>query len=418
MQTNINQQFNQLRDIAEVESILRSCVHCGFCTATCPTYQLLGDELDSPRGRIYLIKSYLEGADVSANTQVHLDRCLSCRSCETTCPSGVRYARLLDIGRHLLEEKISRPWHQRVIRALIRWTMPYPSRVLPLLKLAGFVRPLLPDALRRKVPAIDNRVKHFDVAAKPQSSRKVIVFEGCVQSVVAQSTNNALREILAKQGVEALTVSEAGCCSALCQHLSDEEASQRQMKHNIDAWWGLLETGTEAIVVSASGCAAHLKEYGQLLKHDQAYADKAALVSQRVLDVSEFLAREFDQTTEEQAASLLQFKNTTAIPVVFHSPCSLQHGMAVRGVVEALLEKAGYILSEVEDSHICCGSAGSYSLLQGKLSQALLKNKIRHLQRSQPQLIATANIGCQLHLQSATNTPVKHWLELIASRLQ
>jgi len=419
MQTKINSSFNSVKEIADAESILRSCVHCGFCTATCPTYQLLGDELDSPRGRIYLIKNYLETGTVGASTQLHLDRCLACRSCETTCPSGVHYARLLDIGRNLIDRNVDRTLWQRVFRAAIRTILPYPKRVLPLLKLAHFFRPLYPDVLRRKLPPIDDRSNNIALDIVNPSTRKVVIFEGCVQSVVAQTTNNALRKILYKKGVQALNVPGAGCCSALCQHLSDERGSQQQMKNNIDAWWPLLEAGVEAILISASGCSAHIKEYAQLLKHDETYAAKAQKVSLLAWDVSTWLAKELAEQEQNEQHSRLHFKSVGApIPIVFHSPCSLQHGLSITGVVESLLEKAGYVLHEVEDSHICCGSAGSYSLLQSKLSQALLGNKIRNLQRSQPKLIATANIGCQLHLQSATNTPVVHWLELLASRLQ
>jgi len=418
MQTRIHSSFSQVKEIAEAESILRSCVHCGFCTATCPTYQLLGDELDSPRGRIYLIKNYLETGAVGVSTQLHLDRCLSCRSCETTCPSGVRYARLLDIGRNLVDHSVGRSWWQRLKRACIRAIVPYPKRMLALLSVGNFFRPLLPESLRRKLPPLDNRSNQGLMAKNTSTARKVIVFEGCVQSIVSQSTNNSLREILSKRGIQAMSLAEMGCCSALCQHLGDEATSHQQMKNNIDLCLPLLNDGAEAILVSASGCAAHFKDYAAILQYDQEYAEKARLLSQHVCDVSSWLANELGNGEAKGNAKPLQFNRALPpVPIVFHSPCSLQHGLSIKGVVEKILTDAGYVLGEVEDAHICCGSAGSYSLLQGKLSQALLHNKVRNLQRSQPRLIATANIGCQLHLKGASDVPVVHWLELLAERL-
>jgi len=422
MQTNINENFSALKEIGDIESILRSCVHCGFCTATCPTYQLLGDELDSPRGRIYLIKNFLEGGDISESTQRHLDRCLSCRSCETTCPSGVRYARLLDFGRKMVERQLPRTVVQRLFRAAIRMVVPYPNRVIPILKGLRFFRPLFPESIRLKIPTLDEKSNASEVASRlgnegATQARKIVLFEGCVQSVLAQSTNNALREIFQKKNILSLSAPKAGCCSALCQHLSDEETSQQQMKANIDAWWPLLEEGAEAIIISASGCAAHIKEYPHLLQFDSNYAEKARRVGERVFDASEFLLREFHRD-RENGVPWFESQPPANPNVSFHSPCTLQHGQKLVGVVETLLENAGYQLNEIEDSHICCGSAGSYSLLQPKLSKLLLRNKLNHLQRGKPHLIATANIGCQLHLQSNSQVPVLHWVQLIAGRLR
>ncbi len=404
MQTNISEKFLNNPDIKDAETILRSCVHCGFCTATCPTYQLLGDELDSPRGRIYLIKQVLEGNEISSKTQTHLDRCLTCRSCETTCPSGVRYGRLVEIGREIVDQQVPRSMLQTLPRILLRKIVPYPRRFAPIYKLGLLFRPLLPATLKRKLP-VPLSSSHTPMASK---DRKMLVLQGCVQSVVTPQTNQAAARILQKLDIELLTAPDAGCCGAVSHHLSAAEEGLDFMRRNIDAWWPYIEQGIEAIIITASGCGTLVKDYAELLKHDQQYADKAIKVSALAKDVSEILR------DEDLSALTL---NHASITVAFHSPCTLQHGQKLNGVVETILRNAGFTLTEVQDPHLCCGSAGTYSILQAKLSQQLLDNKLSALQSGQPDLIATANIGCQMHMASKAELPVKHWLEVIDEHL-
>lgn len=405
MQTNLSERYRQNASGQEAEAILRACVHCGFCTATCPTYQLLGDELDGPRGRIYQIKQILEGAAPTATTRMHLDRCLTCRSCETTCPSGVDYGRLIDIGREIVEEHTERPFLERLQRQALRTILPYPQRVRSLLALAYLVKPLLPKALARKLPA--QQGNRYQWSVKPQA-RKVLAFEGCVQSVVTPSTNAALARVLQKLGIELVRVKEAGCCGAVSQHLAAPEEALQFMRRNIDAWWPHLEAGAEAIVISASGCGVMLKDYGQHLKNDPMYAAKAQKVTELAKEMSELLAEfEFGETQIPEHLKKL----------AFHSPCTLQHGLKLNGVVEGILQKAGFELMPVADAHLCCGSAGTYSILQPKLSQQLLSNKLQALQAQSPQVIATANIGCLMHLASGTKLRVVHWIELLDQAL-
>jgi glycolate oxidase iron-sulfur subunit len=404
MQTNISRQFENNHHIKDAESILRSCVHCGFCTATCPTYQLLGDELDGPRGRIYLIKQVLEGNAISSKTQTHLDRCLTCRSCETTCPSGVRYGRLVEIGREIVDQQVPRSLLQIIPRTLLRKIVPYPRRFAMLYKLGLVFRPLLPADLKRKLPvprASDNTVK-------PTKERKILVLQGCVQSVVTPQTNQAAARILEKLDIELITAPDAGCCGAVSHHLSAHEEGLDFMRRNIDAWWPHIEQGAEAIAITASGCSTVVKDYAELLKHDPAYADKAKKISTLAKDISEILRHE--------NLAKLALKQP-ALKVAFHSPCTLQHGQQLNGVVEQILTNSGFTLTDVQDAHLCCGSAGTYSILQPKLSQQLLENKLSALHSNQPDIIATANIGCQMHLASKATQPVKHWLELIDENL-
>ena len=400
MQTNINNKFKNNPAIDDAENILRSCVHCGFCTATCPTYQLLGDELDGPRGRIYLIKQVLEGKEVTQKTQLHLDRCLTCRSCETTCPSGVRYGRLIDIGRDIVDEQVPRSFRQNTLRYLLRKIVPYPSRFKRLAKIGKLVKPVLPSDLQKKIPDV---VETQQVKAKTQA-RKMLVLEGCVQSVSTPATNQAAKKILERFDIELVSANNAGCCGAVSFHLSAHDESLQFMKNNIDAWWPYVEKGIEAIVVTASGCGVVVKDYGEILKNDSDYAEKAEKVSK--------LAKDFSEIVLSLDFSSVALKPTNQ-KVAFHSPCTLQHGQKINGVVEKILEKSGYTLVNVNDSHLCCGSAGTYSILQSELSQQLLSNKLYALQEDNPAVIATANIGCQMHMATSADVPVKHWVELL-----
>lgn len=405
MQTNLSEHYRQSAQGQEAEAILRACVHCGFCTATCPTYQLLGDELDGPRGRIYQIKQILEGAEPTATTRLHLDRCLTCRSCETTCPSGVKYGRLVDIGREIIEEQTERPLFKKIQRRALRTILPYPQRFRSLLSLGYLVKPLLPNALAKKLPI--QQGNRYQWSSKPQT-RKILAFAGCVQSVVTPSTNAAVSRVLQKLGIELVSVQEAGCCGAVSQHLAAPAEALDFMRRNIDAWWPYLEAGAEAIVISASGCGVMLKDYGHLLQTDPKYAAKAQRVSELAKDLSELLHEsDFGKTHIPEHLKR----------VAFHSPCTLQHGLKLNGLVESILQKAGFELTAVSDAHLCCGSAGTYSILQAELSQQLLTNKLTALQAQQPQVIATANIGCQLHLASGTKLRVVHWIELVDQAL-
>jgi len=405
MQTRLNDKYLNTPRGQEADSILRSCVHCGFCTATCPTYQLLGDELDGPRGRIYLIKQLLEGNEVTTKTQQHLDRCLSCRSCETTCPSGVQYGRLVDIGRELVEEEVGRPPFVALKRLLLRKILPYPSRFAPLLGLGRLFKPLLPATISGKIPEAQERTQR----PKHSQQRRMLVLEGCVQSTATPETNNAAARVLDKLGIELISAPEAGCCGAVSHHLSAHEEGLDFMRRNIDAWWPYLDQDVEAIIITASGCGAMVREYGALLKHDENYAEKAQRISNLARDIAEVLR-------DEDLVSLKL--NPSDKYVAFHSPCTLQHGMKLNGVVEAILRKAGFKLVPVADAHLCCGSAGTYSILQPKLSQQLLENKIAALGKNRPDIIATANIGCQMHLASKARQPVIHWLELLDDGLE
>jgi glycolate oxidase iron-sulfur subunit len=399
MQTHLADFIKGTPEGLEADEILRSCVHCGFCTATCPTYQLLGDELDGPRGRIYLLKMMLEGREISARTQLHLDRCLTCRACETTCPSGVRYGRLADIGRGLIEAKVERPWKEKARRLALRKLLAYPRRFGLLLAAARLARPLLPAGLRGKIPA---RTRPAAWPSRPQP-RKMLILDGCVQPALAPSINSATAGVLDRLGIGLVRAAGGGCCGALSYHLAAHEEGRDFMRRNIDAWWPHIEQGAEAIVITASGCGAMVKEYGQALKHDTAYAEKAARVSALARDIGEILAGE----------DLEKIRIKAPRRIAFQSPCTLQHGQRLNGLVEGLLAKLGFELVPVANPHLCCGSAGTYSILQPDLSQKLLANKLEALEAGEPELIATANIGCLAHLQSRAKVPVCHWVELI-----
>jgi glycolate oxidase iron-sulfur subunit len=413
MQTTLAAAIRNTPAGTEADAILRSCVHCGFCLATCPTYQLLGDELDSPRGRIYLMKQMLEGEPVSRETQLHLDRCLTCRACETTCPSGVQYAKLLDIGRAMAEEKVERPALPAVKRYALRKILPYRKRFAALYRLARLVRGILPRELRRKIPA-GRSPAGFERMTWPAArhARKVVMLEGCVQPTLAPEANLAAAHVLDCVGISTIRVAAAGCCGAVTHHLSVHEDTYQQVRRNIDALWPQVAAGAEAIVMTASACSAMLADYGHLLRGDPLYADRAARISALTTDLSTLVL-----THIERLKDALRLEARIAKPrlkVAFQSPCTLQHALKVRGSVESLLVEAGYTLTVVPDSHLCCGSAGTYSILQPELSERLLVAKVAALEQGDPAIIATANIGCQTHIRSGTSLPVRHWIELLA----
>ena len=413
MKTNLAEFIKDTPEGKEADSILRACVHCGFCTATCPTYQLLGDELDSPRGRIYLIKEMLEGNQVTAKTQKHLDRCLTCRACETICPSGVEYGRLVDIGRNIVERHVSRSPLETLRRALLRAVLPRPALFNPLLKIGRSMRPLLPAALKRKIPQAGT--ENLDWPA-PRHQRKMLVLDGCVQPSLAPGINPATARVLDRLGIALVKEETAGCCGAVTFHLNRQDDGRDYMRRNIDAWWPHVEAGVDAIVTTASGCGTMVTEYGHHLAHDPHYAIKAAKISELSKDIGEILFAE-----REQLEKLLEKASNAASSakprIAFHSPCSLQHGLKIRGTVEAILVLAGFELTMVPDSHLCCGSAGTYSILEPELSQRLLKNKVAALESDEPSTIATANIGCLTHIQSGTAVAVKHWINILDERL-
>jgi glycolate oxidase iron-sulfur subunit len=401
MQTNLADFIKNTREGEEADAILRSCVHCGFCTATCPTYQLLGDELDGPRGRIYLIKQVLEGAPVTAKTQTHLDRCLTCRNCETTCPSGVKYGRLIDIGRKVVEERVERPLAERLKRKLLKEGLPRKAVFTPALRAGQLFRPLLSPAMQDKIPAMQG------AGAWPsrEHARKMLVLEGCAQPAMAPNINAATARVLDALGVQLIVAPRAGCCGAVRHHLNDQEAALDDMRRNIDAWWPLVHSGAvEAIVMTASGCGLTVKEYGHLLAHDSAYADRAQRISALTRDLSEIMP-EFEAALQRRASLKER--------VAYHPPCTLQHGQQIRGKVEGVLRAVGIDVVLCAESHLCCGSAGTYSLLQPELSLQLRDRKLANLADTGATTIVSANVGCTAHLQSGTETPVMHWIELI-----
>jgi glycolate oxidase iron-sulfur subunit len=408
LQTNLTDSIKHSRAGREADAILRSCVHCGFCLATCPTYQLQGDELDSPRGRIYLIKQMLEGSAVSEKTQLHLDRCLTCRACETTCPSGVQYGHLLDIGRGMVEQQVGRGAMAALQRLLLRKVLPQPALFAALLKAGQLLRPFLPHTLQLSVP---------EAAAKtpwPQGKqlRTMLLLDGCVQPALQPNINAAAARLLDKLGITLIRAKQAGCCGGISYHLNAQQDGLDFMRRNIDAWLPYLEQGAEAIVITASGCAVTVKEYAHLLQDDPHYADKAARISAASKDISEIVLHE-----QTQLENLIGNHKLSRTRLAFHSPCTLQHGQQISGVVENILLAAGFELTETPDKHLCCGSAGTYSILQKELSQQLGKNKTSALESDAPAVIASANIGCLMQLQKYTATPVRHWVELLDERL-
>ena len=423
MQTTLAPEFQGTSEGREAEAILRKCVHCGFCTATCPTYQLLGDELDGPRGRIYLMKQVLEGAPVTRKTQQHLDRCLTCRNCETTCPSGVQYGHLVDIGRRIVERKVERPTGEKAVRWLLKEGLTSPL-FKPAMKLGQALRPLVPAKLRDKVPApAPARAHRWPTREHP---RKVLMLLGCVQPAMMPNINAATARVLDAAGIQTLVADGAGCCGALRTHLNDHEGGLADMRRNIDAWWPLAEGLTsqgqvEAIVMNASGCGVAVKEYGHALAHDPAYADKARRISELTKDLSELLpglvpalAPRLGRATGKPGSAALP----THGRLVFHPPCTLQHGQQLCGGVEQHLAALGFeVRLAGAESHLCCGSAGTYSVLQPELATQLRDRKLGHLAPADDETLISANIGCIQHLQSGTATPVRHWVEVLDDAL-
>ena len=414
MQTNLAPEFKGTRDGEAAEAILRKCVHCGFCTATCPTYQLLGDELDGPRGRIYLIKQVLEGAVPTRATQLHLDRCLTCRNCETTCPSGVQYGHLVDIGRKVVESKVERPLMERLTRTALKVGLTSPL-FGPAMKLGQIARPLLPAALKSKVPAPGGARAHQWPTR--EHARKVLILLGCVQPAMAPNINAATARVLDAAGIQTLVADGAGCCGAIRAHLNDTEGGLNDMRRNVDAWWPLVEGLTsagkvEAIVMNVSGCGVTVKDYGHALAHDADYAEKARRISALTRDLSELLP---DLVGPLQP----KLRSMAVKRLAFHPPCTLQHGQQLRAGVETHLNALGFEVSvATSESHLCCGSAGTYSVLQSKLAYELRDRKLANLTPLGAQTIVSANIGCIQHLQSGTATPVRHWVEVLDDALQ
>ena len=408
MQTTLAPEYQNTPDGLAAEAILRKCVHCGFCTATCPTYQLLGDELDGPRGRIYLMKQVLEGAQPTRKTQLHLDRCLTCRNCETTCPSGVDYGHLVDIGRKLVDAKVPRPAGESVVRWALKEGLPSPL-FGPAMKLGQLVRPLLPASLKAKVPA------RRDAGARPTRThaRKVLMLEGCVQPAMAPNISSATVRVLDAVGIQTVVAPKAGCCGAVKFHLNDQDGGKAQMRANIDAWWPVVESGVEAIVMNASGCGSTVKQYGHILRDDPGYADKAARISALTRDLSELLPA-ISQALRENHPALHARIAAQAPKLAFHPPCTLQHGQKLKGGVEQYLGELGFDISvSANEAHLCCGSAGTYSVLQPELAYQLRDRKLGHLAQVKSDVIVSANIGCITHLQSGTSTPVQHWIEVL-----
>ena len=405
MQTNLADFIKNTPEGIEAQSILRACVHCGFCTATCPTYQILGDELDGPRGRIYLIKQVLEGVEPTTKTQQHLDRCLTCRSCESTCPSGVEYGRLVDIGRSVVEKKVGRSTREAFKRRMLRTGLLSKQSFAAALAVGRAVRPLLPDALKAKIQPR----RAPGVWPTTQHARIMLLLDNCVQDALAPSIDAAAARVLDAAGITLKRVSAGGCCGALSHHLNAHDEAVKKVRANIDAWWPHIQSGAEAIVVTASGCSVMVKDYGHFMTHDALYAAKADKIAALAKDVSEVIAAEWLTLKSKIKAS--------SEKIAYHPPCTLQHGMKLIGGVESLLRDMGFALAPVADSHLCCGSAGTYSVLQHEISNELKSRKLLSLTAGAPTQIATANIGCMTHLQSGTNLQVKHWIELLDERL-
>jgi len=408
MKTSLDESILAATSAQIAGEALRSCVHCGFCNATCPTYQLLGNELDGPRGRIYLIKQVLEGNNYTIRTQGHLDSCLSCRACETTCPSGVAYGQLLEIGRHTINKTIKRPLAARLTRYLLRRLLPHPRRLRTALRLAPLAAWLLPSAVKDKLkelPTLPKTRQHPTQA--PSLSRQMLLLAGCAQAAIRPDINEATVRVLEQLGINARTINGSGCCGAVNQHMDAADEATLFMRRNIDAWWPAIEDGAEAIITTASACSLMIKDYGRLLANDPDYCEKATRITELARDAAEVIAAE----------DLSQFKNNTTSPrVALHCPCTAQHGQQLSPALTQIMNAIGAEQTTVTDSHLCCGAAGTYTVLQPELSQQLRENRLQALQHDDPAEIITANIGCLLHLQNQATVPVRHWIELLDSQ--
>jgi glycolate oxidase iron-sulfur subunit len=421
MQTNFTN--DQLKDpaMAASEKILRTCVHCGFCTATCPTYLLLGDELDSPRGRIYLMKDMLEsGKPASPEVVKHIDRCLSCLSCMTTCPSGVHYMHLVDHARAYIEATYTRPWHDRLLRWVLATVLPYPNRfrfalgaamlAKPLKGIIGAL-PLLGSRLQAMIELAPVRVPPRTPLDQPGTYRahgerrgRVAILSGCAQPVLKPGFNEAAIRLLNRHGVDVVQPKGEGCCGALVHHMGRDEHSHAFAKRNIDAWIAEMDgEGLDAIVITASGCGTTIKDYGFMFREDPDYAEKAARVSALTKDVTEYVT----------SLTLMEPVRETDLVVAYHSACSMQHGQAIRTEPKTLLKKAGFTVKDVPEGHICCGSAGTYNLLQPEIAAQLRARKVANIERTKPDLIATGNIGCMTQIGKGTEIPIVHTVELL-----
>ena len=414
MQTQLAPQFANTPEGIEAARILGKCVHCGFCTATCPTYQLLGDELDGPRGRIYLIKQIAEGQAPTEKTRLHLDRCLTCRNCESTCPSGVQYGNLVDIGRKWAEENTSpRPIGERLTRWALKEGLTKPALFNSAMTLGRLVRPLMPSGIKRKIPLVKNKAldQQINPYARPntQHARKMLILEGCVQPGMLPNINSATARVLDALKIQLVSAPSATCCGALRYHLNDQTGGLDNVKQNIDAWWPMVENGVEAIIMTASGCGVMVKDYGHLLANDPAYATKAKKISGLTKDISEVMT-----SLQNELVALIGADQKPG--VVYHPPCTLQHGQQIRGKVEGLLGSLGIGVRLCNDSHLCCGSAGTYSVTQPELSEQLRKNKLKNLmvacEESGADVVVSGNIGCITHLQQ-DEKPVLHWIEIV-----
>jgi len=415
MQTRFSPRLLEQPSMASSEAVIRKCVHCGFCLATCPTYLLLGDELDSPRGRIYLIKEMLETeAEPSAEVVKHLDRCLSCLACMTTCPSGVNYMHLIDHARAYIEARYRRPWRERVLRSVLAWLLPHPKRFRAALALARLVRPMRPviaqvgalDAITAMLALTPARATPHASAADAlvaASKGRIVLLQGCAEPVLKPRIRQATVRLLNRAGYDVTFAEGEVCCGALVHHMGREAASLEAARRNVDAWTRQIETGAlKAIVVTASGCGTTLKDYGFMLKDDPAYADKAARVSALARDITELLA-EID----------LPPGDGRGLTVAYHGACSLQHGQKITETPKRLLDQAGFTVLTPADAHLCCGSAGVYNILQPQIAGQLGSRKAESLDRLEPDVIATGNIGCAVQIGARATTPVVHTVELL-----
>jgi glycolate oxidase iron-sulfur subunit len=414
MQTNFTLAQLADGDVVESEKILRACVHCGFCTATCPTYVLTGDELDGPRGRIYLIKGMLEGGGpASATVARHIDRCLSCLSCMTTCPSGVNYMHLVDHARRHIAETFSRPLPDRLLRRLLASVLPYPGRFRLSLQLARLARPLaalLPGRLKGMIALSPRRIPPASPVDRPQvfaaegpRRMRVALLSGCAQQVLKPAINEATIRLLTRHGIEVVVAPGAACCGSLSHHMGEEGPALAMAKANIAAWWREIESGgLDAVIANASGCGTTLKDYGFMLRQDSAWAEKAATIAGLARDV-----------TEVMAEIGLTAKRAGAPRIAYHSACSMQHGQKLHRQPQALLEAAGFEVAEIPEGHLCCGSAGTYNILQPQFAEPLRQRKISNIRSTGAAAVAAGNIGCIQQLEAGLGIPILHTVELL-----